>query len=54
MATGWRILATEQACYDILMQEVVRKRWDREGSQRGVFCFFLIVIRAVAQFAAAL
>lgn len=35
MATGWLMLATEQACHDIPMREVVRDRAERDGMGRG-------------------
>lgn len=35
MATGWRMLATEQACHDIPMQEVTRDRAERDRMGRG-------------------
>lgn len=35
MTTGRRMLATEQACHDIPMQEVTRDRAERDGMGRG-------------------
>lgn len=55
MATGWRMLATEQECHDTPMQEVirereqVRKRWMERGRSEGLWEFSLKGVRAASQ-----